>query len=176
MGKQVQRTRAQWKATDHSFVCSEHLTDDSFEVDLALASKFGLKKRRRLKPESVPTIFYRSHQTDFKIGDNRRAPGSDIERRRGVVEKRQQYEVKVLSILAFFKLNQYRLSIKFLLDHRTFQLSVKLRMLLLKSNQMMNLVLNTTMYQRRPVFTLAKEMCELKYCQKQASRVRDSYS
>ena len=55
-GKQVQRTRAQWKATDHSFVCSEHFTDDSFEIDSALASQFGLKKRRRLKPESVPTM------------------------------------------------------------------------------------------------------------------------
>ena len=77
----------------------------------------------------------------------------------------------MLLILAFCKLNQYRLSIKLLLDPHTFQLSVRL---LLKSNQMMNLVLNTTMYQCKPVFKLAKEMCVLKYCQKQALKVRDS--
>ncbi|XP_064390936.1 uncharacterized protein LOC135338779 [Halichondria panicea] len=90
--KQVQRTRAQWKATDHSFVCSEHFTDDSFEIDSALASQFGLKKRRRLKPESVPTIFHRSPQTDHEIGHKRRAEGSGIGRR-GVVEKRQRHEI-----------------------------------------------------------------------------------
>ena len=29
--KQVQRTLAQWKATKHSFLCSDHFTEDCFE-------------------------------------------------------------------------------------------------------------------------------------------------
>ena len=57
--KQVQRTRAKWKVTEHSYLCSEHFTEDSFEVDSEIASKFGLKKRRRLKSGAVPTIFHR---------------------------------------------------------------------------------------------------------------------
>ena len=31
MGKQVQRTQPQWKATEHSFLCSDHFTEDCFE-------------------------------------------------------------------------------------------------------------------------------------------------
>ena len=44
--KQVQRTQAKWKATEYSFLCSEHFTDDAFEVDSAIGSKFGMKKKK----------------------------------------------------------------------------------------------------------------------------------
>ena len=54
--KQVQQTRAQWKVTDHSYLCSDHFNEDCFEVDSTLASQFGIKKRR---PGVVPTIFLR---------------------------------------------------------------------------------------------------------------------
>ena len=56
--KQVQRTRDQWKATEHLFLCSDHFTEDCFEIDSALASQFEMNKRRRLKPGAVPTIFH----------------------------------------------------------------------------------------------------------------------
>ena len=46
--KQVQRTRAQWKATEHSYLCSDHFGEDCFEVDSALMSQFGIEKRRWL--------------------------------------------------------------------------------------------------------------------------------
>ncbi len=49
---------------DHSFVCSQHFTDDSIEVDSALASQFGLKKRRRLKVSQQYSI-------DHHLGLNR---------------------------------------------------------------------------------------------------------
>ena len=62
--RQVQRTQAQWKATDQSFLCSDHFTEDSFEVDSALAAQFGMKKRRRLKPNTIPTIFPRPSMSD----------------------------------------------------------------------------------------------------------------
>ena len=57
--KQVQRTRERWSATENSFLCSEHFEADCFEVDSMLAEQMGLKKRRRLKPDAVPTIFVR---------------------------------------------------------------------------------------------------------------------
>ena len=57
--KQVQRTRAQWKATEHSHLCSEHFTSDSFYIDSALAATFGIKKKKTLKPGAVPTLFIR---------------------------------------------------------------------------------------------------------------------
>ena len=54
---QVQRTRAQWKATEHLHLCSEHFTEDCFEVDSVIAAQFGIKKRKALKPGAVPSIF-----------------------------------------------------------------------------------------------------------------------
>ena len=41
------------------FLCSEHFEADCFEVDSMLAEQMGLKKRKRLKPDAVPTIFVR---------------------------------------------------------------------------------------------------------------------
>ena len=58
--KQVQRTRADWRdATNYSVLCSEHFTKDCFEQGSVMASQFGIQKRRRLKPNAVPTIFNR---------------------------------------------------------------------------------------------------------------------
>ena len=57
--RQVRRTRAQWEATEHSVLCSEHFTEDYFEVNAALAQSFGMSKRRRLKEGAIPTIFKR---------------------------------------------------------------------------------------------------------------------
>ena len=44
--RQVQQTRAQSQAMDQLFLCSDHFTEDCFEVDSALAAQFGMKKRR----------------------------------------------------------------------------------------------------------------------------------
>ena len=57
--KQVQRTRAQWKVTDSSYLCSEHFSPDAFHPDSGIAATFGMKKRETLKPGAVPTIFIR---------------------------------------------------------------------------------------------------------------------
>ena len=99
--KQVQRTRAQWKATEHSYLCSYHFTEDCFEVDLALASQFGIKKRR-LKPGAVPTVFHRpytaqeSAASEAEDGPSRKRTAgacpmvgeSSLKRKRGAVEKK----------------------------------------------------------------------------------------
>ena len=51
--------RVQWEATEHSVLCSEHFTEDYFEVNAVLAQSFGMSKRRRLKEGAIPTIFER---------------------------------------------------------------------------------------------------------------------
>ena len=57
--RQVRRTRTQWEAMEHSVLCSEHFTEDCFEVNAALAQSFGMLKRRRLKEGAIPMIFER---------------------------------------------------------------------------------------------------------------------
>ena len=58
--KNVQRTRAEWKGpSEHSVLCSEHFESSCFEIDSGLAAEMGLQKRRRLKPDAVPTLFTR---------------------------------------------------------------------------------------------------------------------
>ena len=52
----MQRSRAQWKATEHSHLCSEHFPSDAFHIDSAIAATFVMKK---MKPGAVPTLFIR---------------------------------------------------------------------------------------------------------------------
>ena len=57
--KNVQRTRAQWSGpSEHSVLCSEHFDSSCFEPDSELASQMGMQKRKRLKDDAVPTLFY----------------------------------------------------------------------------------------------------------------------
>ena len=54
---QVRKNRADWKEPSaYSVVCSDHFTEDCFE---GMAEKLGLKIKRILKPDAVPTIFPR---------------------------------------------------------------------------------------------------------------------
>ena len=55
--KKVQTTRAKWAATKYSVLCDKHFTEDSFEVEHSLATSFGIKTRKKLKPGAIPTIF-----------------------------------------------------------------------------------------------------------------------
>ena len=41
--KQVQRTRDKWKATENSFLCSDHFEQDCFEVDSFIAEQLGIQ-------------------------------------------------------------------------------------------------------------------------------------
>ena len=43
----------------HSVLCSEHFTPECFEIESLLAPSIGLEKRRKLKPDAVPSIFKR---------------------------------------------------------------------------------------------------------------------
>ena len=57
---QVQRTRDKWNGPSvYSAVCSEHFTEDCFELTTIVSGKLGLKAKQRLKPNAVPTIFTR---------------------------------------------------------------------------------------------------------------------
>ena len=58
--KNVQRTRAKWSGpSEHSVLCSQHFDSSCFEVDSELAAEMGIQKRRRLKPDAVPSLFDR---------------------------------------------------------------------------------------------------------------------
>ena len=53
---QVRRTRDKWEPTSYSVLCNLHFEDWCFEQDSKLTESIG-KKRPRLKPDAVPTIF-----------------------------------------------------------------------------------------------------------------------
>ena len=46
-----------------------HFTEDCFEVDSVFASQFGMKKRRRLKPGSVPSIFHQPSTAQVRTSE-----------------------------------------------------------------------------------------------------------
>ena len=105
--KQVRRTRAEWEATEHSVLCSEHFSEDCFEADAALAQSFGLSKRRRLKPDAIPTIFHRpsgeTASTSYAIRKRPRDADtpttSSIKRPRSAVEKRERARVSDCNVV-----------------------------------------------------------------------------
>ena len=65
--KQVRRTRAQWTVMKSSVLCSEQFTKDSFEVNSTIVATFGISKKRRLKPDAVPTTFPRQSSVDSAL-------------------------------------------------------------------------------------------------------------
>lgn len=94
--KQVQRTRAQWKATKHSHLCSEHFTAECFEAESSLAAGFGIKRRKKLKPGAIPTVFHRQSSSQAAMASRKRpAPseGTVQPTKRTAVEKRERRQV-----------------------------------------------------------------------------------
>ena len=53
---QVQRTRASWKPTDYSYLCSEHFTADSFESDSAIAASLELARETKAKLYNIQVV------------------------------------------------------------------------------------------------------------------------
>lgn len=96
--KQVQRTRAQWKPSASSVLCSSHFTDDCFEPESNIAAQFGIKKARRLKPTAIPSIFSRkraggpgtaSKSDDHDVG------ATGTRSKRAAYEKRERSRVRI---------------------------------------------------------------------------------
>ena len=57
--EQVKRTRAEWKGpTVNSVLCSDHFTQDCFEVKNKMHKSFGFETTAKLK-DAVPTTFKR---------------------------------------------------------------------------------------------------------------------
>ena len=76
-------------------------------MDSAFAAQFGMKKRRRLKPDAVPTIFPRPSMSGARASEAKESSssrkkrtavsgegsGTTSKRRRGAAEKREGQEV-----------------------------------------------------------------------------------
>ena len=78
--KQVLHTRAHWNTTKHSRLCSEHFTADCFEAELSPAAGFGIKRRKKLKPGAIPTIFHRQSSSQLRLPwpvEKKPAPSED---------------------------------------------------------------------------------------------------
>ena len=87
----MRRTRDKWPGpTAYSELCSAHFDAESFEESPTLHHNLGLgKKKMKLQPVAVPTIFRRiSPSTHPKAA-------SPAKRRRGAYEKRQRLRVNI---------------------------------------------------------------------------------
>ena len=106
--KQVQRTCADWKdATKYSVLCSDHFTSDSFEKESFLAPGFGLAKKKRLKPDAVPTIFHRPAAGTTSLSDLQEGTSmghkrsrieegeSTVKKKKAAFEKRERARVRM---------------------------------------------------------------------------------
>ena len=71
-------TRAKWSGpTPSSKLCSDHFKPECFEPIASLQDSFGMKFKRLLKPDAVPTIFVPSESKKKKP------------KQRGALEKRE---------------------------------------------------------------------------------------
>ena len=77
-------------ATRHSYLCSEHFTQDCFEVESFIASS----KKRQWKPDAIPTIFFRLPDAAVQTRPKRPSTISVTGESRGAVEKRERARVR----------------------------------------------------------------------------------
>ena len=74
------------------FVCSEHFTDDCFEVDHRYSFLGGRTHKRKKKPDAVPTIFKKSRSvTQMKRNASER-------RRRNKDRREVSFKVSQISV------------------------------------------------------------------------------
>ena len=108
--REVRRTRDCWSGpTKHSVLCEKHFTEESFESDSAIASTMGIAKRKRLRPNAIPTIFERPRlttETESRSTPSRKrvggsaTPGTStstslmVKKPRTAYEKRERYRVR----------------------------------------------------------------------------------
>ena len=106
--KNVQRTRANWSGpSEHSVLCSQHFDSSCFEADSELAAQMGIQKRRRLKPDAVPTLFEKpviqlpsqSEPGPSRLSrkrastDSSSLTGTSLKKGRSAYEKRERFRV-----------------------------------------------------------------------------------
>ena len=106
--KQVLRNRTKWRATNYSYLYSDHFSEDCFEAEASLSAQFGIKRRRKLKPGAIPSIFPRQSQTQESTSRDsaKKRPSQDFDVRplivkkpkRSAVEKREHRQVIATAI------------------------------------------------------------------------------
>ena len=102
--RQVRRTRAGWSGpTATSYLCSNHFTEDCFDESSLMAAKLGFKKRKTLKPDTVPTVFPRTAEQKAAPPPSKRLaascntePGSSqaLKKARSAFEKRERTRLR----------------------------------------------------------------------------------
>ena len=123
----VRNTRANFNQTASSKLCSSHFSDDSFETQSVIAHSLGLKMKKLLKPDAVPTIFHncppqkrqrREHSTDRTEGYSSPAYGSRAQQfpkqPRRAYRKREAARVRIadyLKLALFCKCNPQRTNV-----------------------------------------------------------------
>ena len=93
---QVRRTRDKWEPTDNSVLCSKHFEDGSFELDSQLAKAMGMKRKVRLKPNALPTLFEKPASLKRKSSASEM---SAPKRRKGAFEKRERSRVNTMNLI-----------------------------------------------------------------------------
>jgi hypothetical protein len=83
--KQVQTTRAHWKApTSNSVICSIHFSEDCFQPMSILSDKLGIKRKKLLLPDAVPTIRHTKKSLN-EVQNVKRVSGAHEKRERARV-------------------------------------------------------------------------------------------
>ena len=93
---QVRRTRDKWEPTDNSVLCSKHFEDGCFELDSQLAKAMGMKRKVRLKPNGLPTLFEKPASLKRKSSASEM---SAPKRRKGAFEKRERSRVNTMNLI-----------------------------------------------------------------------------
>ena len=104
--------KAQIPKKHGTYICIEYFISDAFELDSAIVAKFGMNKRKTLKPGAVSTIFIRnSSATNHAVHEIRSwkrtvtAPGrSEIESLSNVKRKRSFRKDRNIQVLFLLRI------------------------------------------------------------------------
>ena len=89
----VKNTRANFTLTNSSKLCSDHFDEDAYEPNAVIAQSLGLKLKRTLKADAVPTIFVRSNSKE-KQNQSAEVPEKDVEKpARAAFRKRESARI-----------------------------------------------------------------------------------
>ena len=83
----------------YSHLCSEHFTEDSFQVEPTLAAEFGIPRKKKLKLGPVPSIFHKPQSGEDWMSMKRPATSTPdsvtaSKKKREAFEKKERARVR----------------------------------------------------------------------------------